>query len=308
MALWAAGASAAYVYATHRHLPSSLAVPAAVALLIELSFYSTLGFTHVRQQLGRMGGKGLALVLATACIPYLVVTVPTGTATPHGGLVLVGLASLVVLWFRFLPRSTWTDLGFLGISAGVYLGGLVTAPFPRWPGLDLSILGQLLWIRLGIFAALQVRRVEGTGFGFWPQWEHWTLGFRYYLYVLPLVTACAYGLAFARLDLQQGWWWKAPATFFGILWVVALSEEFFFRGLLQQWLSQWWGRHAGLVASSLAFGLVHLGFRSFPNWRFAFLAAIAGLFYGMAYQRCGSIRAPMVTHALLVTTWRSFFT
>ena len=28
-------------------------------------------------------------------------------------------------------------------------------------------------------------------------------------------------------------WWVIAGTFFGILWVVALSEEFFFRGLLQ---------------------------------------------------------------------------
>jgi len=100
----------------------------------------------------------------------------------------------------------------------------------------------------------------------------------------------------------------AIATFFGVLWVVALSEEFFFRGLLQQWTSKWMSSEtAGLIVTSLLFGAVHLWFRPFPNWRLAVLAAIAGVFYGLAFQRARSIRASMVTHALVVTTWRVFF-
>ena len=98
------------------------------------------------------------------------------------------------------------------------------------------------------------------------------------------------------------------ATFLGILWVVALSEEFFFRGLLQQWMTQWTGSAAaGLAGTSIVFGAVHLGFRGFPNWKFAVAAATAGWFYGRAYQQARSIRASMVTHALVVTLWRALF-
>ncbi len=33
--------------------------------------------------------------------------------------------------------------------------------------------------------------------------------------------------------------------FLGFLWVLALSEEFFFCGVLQQWIEDWtWSRHA----------------------------------------------------------------
>ena len=102
--------------------------------------------------------------------------------------------------------------------------------------------------------------------------------------------------------------WKIAATFVGVLWVVALSEEFFFRGLLQQWIGEWTGRPAlGLAAASIVFGAVHLGFRAFPNWKFALAAAVAGWFYGRAYRQAQSIRASMVTHALVVTLWRAFF-
>jgi len=101
---------------------------------------------------------------------------------------------------------------------------------------------------------------------------------------------------------------KIAAIFLGMLWVVALGEEFFFRGLLQQWIAQWTSRPAlALVVASILFGAAHLGFRGFPNWRFALAAAVAGWFYGRAYQQAGSIRASMVTHALVVTVWRAWF-
>jgi membrane protease YdiL (CAAX protease family) len=101
---------------------------------------------------------------------------------------------------------------------------------------------------------------------------------------------------------------KALLTFLAILWVVALFEEFVFRGLLQQWLRDWTGSAGlALAVTSVIFGLAHLTFRDFPNWRFALVATLAGWFYGRAYQQAGSIRAPMVAHALVVTTWRSAF-
>jgi membrane protease YdiL (CAAX protease family) len=93
-------------------------------------------------------------------------------------------------------------------------------------------------------------------------------------------------------------------TFLGVLWVLAVAEEFFFRGLLQQLLARKLGKQAlAIVLASLIFGAAHL-----PNWKLALLATFAGLFYGQAYSQAGSIRAAMVTHALVVTTWRVFLT
>jgi hypothetical protein len=37
------------------------------------------------------------------------------------------------------------------------------------------------------------------------------------------------------------------------------------------------------------------------------MAATAGIFYGLAFRQARSIRASMVTHALVVTSWRIFF-
>lgn len=89
--------------------------------------------------------------------------------------------------------------------------------------------------------------------------------------------------------------------------MLALAEEFFFRGLLQQWLTAWTrSEWVGLIAASLIFGSVHI-FLHFPNWKLAVLASLAGICYGLAFRRAKSIRASMVTHALVVTTWKIFF-
>jgi hypothetical protein len=61
------------------------------------------------------------------------------------------------------------------------------------------------------------------------------------------------------------------------------------------------------MITSLLFGAVHLGFRGFPNWRWAMVVSVLGWFCGRARNQAGSIRASMVTHALVATTWRAFF-
>jgi membrane protease YdiL (CAAX protease family) len=89
---------------------------------------------------------------------------------------------------------------------------------------------------------------------------------------------------------------------------VSLAEEFFFRAFLQRVIAR--GTHSetvGLLAAAVLFGLVHLPFRKFPNWRLAIVAAALGFFCGLSLLRARSVRASMVTHALVATTWRMFF-
>jgi len=176
----------------------------------------------------------------------------------------------------------------------------------------LEILGQMMWTRTGVMVMLWFRRAEGIGFGFLPTKAEWNIGLRNYLYFLPVGLPLALGIGLLRFrPLPLAWWMAAgvaAGTFLGMLWVVALAEEFFFRGLMQQWLCQRLGsRVAGLILTSVAFGLVHLPFRAFPNWRFALVAAVAGLFYGRAYSQAGGIRAAMIAHALVNTTTRVLF-
>ncbi|MBZ5723720.1 MAG: CPBP family intramembrane metalloprotease [Acidobacteriia bacterium] len=160
---------------------------------------------------------------------------------------------------------------------------------------------------MAVMALMVERRVHETGFGLAPSWKEWRIGALHYLYFAAIGFPLALLLKAVRFGAPRPIWYIA-ATFLGTLWVVALSEEFFFRGVLQQWLEEWrWNRKAALAIASAAFGLVHLGFRGFPNWRWSLIVAVLGWFCGRARNQAGSIRAGMVTHALAVTTWRAFF-
>ena len=72
-----------------------------------------------------------------------------------------------------------------------------------------------------------------------------------------------------------------------------------------EWLKNEW---AGLALTSMIFGAVHVWYGAFPNWKLAVLATLAGVFYGLAFRQGRGIRASMVTHALTVATWKTFFT
>jgi membrane protease YdiL (CAAX protease family) len=219
----------------------------------------------------------------------------------------------VAFWYVLLPQKPAVDLLLLALVAAVVLtrvfGSLYVRPDPRLP---LEVLGQAMWIRTGAFALLSVRRVQGIGFGFWPSAREWKIGAIFFALMLPELGALAWWIGFVKFNPPEASWINIPLVvafnFFGALWVIALGEEFFFRGLLQQWITAWLrSEWAGLIATSLLFGTVHLARGTFPNWRFAVLAGVAGIFYGLAFRQAKSIRASMVTHALTITAWKVFF-
>jgi membrane protease YdiL (CAAX protease family) len=227
--------------------------------------------------------------------------------------VLFALASLAVLWFLILPRNWWTDLAFLAFVTAVSLGRVFPELYaPAAPRLRVDFLGQMMWRRVAILSVLLYRPVPGIDLGFLPARREWLAGLREYLFFAPLGAALSLAIGFVRFQPMSGEPWQlALATagiFLGMLWFVALTEEFFFRGMLQQWFAEWLSSsRLGLVAASVVFGAAHLGFRYPPlNWRFALVATLAGLFYGRAFQR-GGIRAAMVAHALVNLTWRMLF-
>jgi len=285
------------------------------AFLVELAFYLAPGFAGVRKLFDALGSKPLraALLSASAVVPYLMVASRTGSFSLIHFVELLGVVLVAAFWYAFVPRSILTDLLFLGFMAAVYLTKLFDQVYGNpAPHVALGILGKLMWIRLGLMAVLSLRGIDDARFGFVPSREEWRVGAQHYLYFLPVGGALAYWERVARFHPQNLVWWKFAAllvgTFAGILWVVALAEEFFFRAFLQQVLAR--RAHSetfGLLTASVLFGLAHLPFRKFPNWRVAIIGGVLGLFCGMALIKARSVKASMVTHALVVTTWRMFF-
>jgi membrane protease YdiL (CAAX protease family) len=312
--VWVAAAGAAYLYSRQSDVPWSLALTVLPAFLIEIAFYLAPGFEGARNAFDRLGNAWVraALLTVSAVIPYLLATLRTDTFSLLSLVELAFAAIVVAFWYAEGKRSLAADLLFLAIAAAVSLTGFFGHVYPKLaPHLPLDILGRLMWIRLGIMAVLSIRGLDDARFGFIPARREWRIGVEQYLMFLPVGAALAYFTGFARFNPIADVWWKFPGKavglFLGILWVVALGEEFFFRAFLQRELARNHGNVAGLVAASVLFGAAHLWFRGFPNWRFALVAAVAGVSYGIALMRSGSVRAGMVTHALVVTTWRVLF-
>lgn len=315
--LWLACLPAGWFYFTSESVPPAVAVPFTIALLVEAGLYILPGFDGARRRIASVSNRRLlaAGLTLSAVVPYLTYAIPVGVFAWQSLALLILLSAAAAFWFVELPRRGVIDGLFLLLMIAVALSPVfklaIPAVAPKAPG---ELLGRLMWIRVGIAAVLFLRGAEGVGFGFVPTRRDWKIGLLHWAAFLPVAFLLNLGLGFAR---PRPWPpadpWRtallAVAVFLGMLWVTALSEEFFFRGLLQQWLADWTGsRHWALAVASVVFGAAHLWFPpGFPNWRFMILAAAAGVFYGRAYQSAQSIRAAMVTHALVNVSWRVFF-
>lgn len=311
LAVWVAGSIGAVFYAHQQNIPTRITAVILPALLLEVAMYLATGFAGVRSRLLACGSALPALLVGSALPGYLLTSVAFGGFRVDHFALLIALTAIFVFWYRVLPRRLGWDLLFLAFGAAVVLskvfGDLYVNPAVK-PKLD--ILGRMMWVRLGIMSVLLLRGAPGVDYGFIPRVREWAVGARYYAYALALITPLAFGLGFVQRPsaaFTSKTMLTAALTFAGMLWFVALFEELFFRGLLQQWLSDSMGNTtAGLLVTSVLFGSAHLGFGRFPNWKFAIIATCAGVIYGMAYARAG-LRGSMVTHALLATTWRVVF-
>jgi membrane protease YdiL (CAAX protease family) len=300
---------AAFIVILNQDIPSALLW----AIVLEAFLYIASCLPSVRARLAALAGPlPLALgMLAAAVAPYLVYSALSGTYRGPALLWLFGIAAIATFWYLRLPHAWWADVGFLAFFAAIVLSRVFSSIFFAPGKMHASILGELMLTRTAILAAVWFRGMEGLNLGLWPTAREWRIGLRQFAYFLPIGLALGYALQFAKLRPAPDNWGKyalnAAAQAAGIFLYVALREEFLFRGLLLQWCTRWWkDSRLALIAVSLIFGALHLPFRQFPNWKFAILAAIAGWFYGRAFQQGNGVRAAMVTHLLVVFVWKVF--
>jgi membrane protease YdiL (CAAX protease family) len=299
-AIWLVGGIGAFLFAQYKHIPPAIAVPVALAFLVELSLYFPME---------RATRWPPWLLFASALAPHLIYSVPTGVFHPSLVIVTAGLIAVAVTLPQMQPRAPAIEYGYLVFMAAIYLAKLVRRAYPEpLDGLEVDILGNLMWVRLGIAGLLRNHSAESIGFGFLPRRSEWLTGIKHFLMFLPFGLALGLILKIGGFGLVNGFWYKAPGTFLAILWTVALAEEVFFRGILQPRFSRWLGLWPGLIVTSVIFGLVHLWFANrFPNWKQVAVATVLGLFCGRAFLEAKAIRASIVTHAFAVAAWRTLF-
>jgi membrane protease YdiL (CAAX protease family) len=197
-------------------------------------------------------------------------------------------------------RGNWRDfVVLLALGLAVDLRWLE----PAWPR-GLAALGKVLLLDAGIFGFLIVRGLDGVGFDLrLTRKDLLRGGFEYLLYALIAVPL---GLWLGFLHFHAVWPspLKAITAFVFTFLFIAIPEELFFRGWLQNILERRIGRTLALLVTAIIFGLAHWNKRAVHfNWRYVLMAAIAGIFYGRAWRAQRRVGASALTHSLVDTTW-----
>jgi membrane protease YdiL (CAAX protease family) len=303
---WALLCVIGLLLARWKGIPSWAALPALAALLMEYPFYLVPGFPRVREELA--GDPLPGILIASAVLPYLACCTGAIQFEFLSFIKLIALALSLGLWYRIFPAAPVSDIGFLALVVAIKVGRYSASIYPvPYKGVEVGVLGDLSLFNISVLVLMLERRVRETGFGFLPTRRDWRIGFFHYLYYLPVGLPIVFLLKAARLTPPSDPL-KLLGYFLGFLFGLTLAEEFFFRGVLQQWIEDWtWSRQTALLLTSILFGAVHLWFRHFPNWKWVIIAGTLGWFCGRARNQAGSIRAAMVTHTLVIFTWRAFF-
>ena len=157
-------------------------------------------------------------------------------------------------------------------------------------------------------ALLGRRRLSGVGFDLRLRLADLGIGLREFLFYAVL--AVPLGLALKFLALHEH---VAHPLLIAPFWIfsfvaVALPEEIFFRGWIQNLLERRIGPRWALFITSALFGLSHFNKRSgIFNWQYVIMAAIAGIFYGRAWRKQRRVGASAICHATVDTIWGAIF-
>jgi membrane protease YdiL (CAAX protease family) len=243
---------------------------------------------------------------ATLCIPYLLVACGAGQFRWGWFALYLFLPAAIagLLWqaMRFDPsqNGNWRDflvLGALGLAVDLrWFEG-------AWPA-HLAIFNKILLLDAGIYGFMAIRELNGVGFDLRLRWRDAAIGLREAGWYTPLALALGLGLRFLHVHKE----WPGLAPIAGV-WIftfsfIAVPEELFFRGWLQNLLERRMGRTPALLLTAALFGLAHFNKRTaFFNWRYVLLAAIAGIFYGRAWREERRVGASAITHATVDTIW-----
>jgi len=183
------------------------------------------------------------------------------------------------------------------------IGGIWNVP------VNLDFMTRVFVTAVGSWSFLIIRGLTDSGYDF--QFSQVTL--RDALISFACFTVIAIPLGFALHFITWNPHWRGVRAFafdyLTIFLFIALAEELFFRGLLQNLLEgSFQSRKLAQACASVLFGLTHIRHAPFPNWRYVILATLAGWFYGWAYRKHRSLMASATTHALVDTIWRTWFT
>ena len=246
--------------------------------------------------------------LGGAC--YCLATASSGYFQPRFAFVycVLPVVLVVLLWYAYEvdpeQRGNWRDLVVLAVLALVVEFRVLEGAWPQ----HVRSLNRLLLFDTGLYGFLVIRRLNGVGFDLWPRLRDFKVGLRELTFYAPIAIPLGLALGFLHAHRTVPSLGKLVLSFFSIFAFVALLEETYFRGWVQNLLERRIGRTWALLTTAMLFGLSHFnkGATHF-NWRYVLLATFAGIFYGRAWRAERRLFASGLTHALVDTIWLLWF-
>lgn len=243
---------------------------------------------------------------AVLCVPYLLVSDSYGSFRWRWFalylLLPIMISGIMSQASRADPEQhgNWRDFLILGV-----LGLAVDLRWfeHAWPP-HLAVFNKMLLLDAGIYGFLLVRQLDGVGFDLRLRLNDARVGLRELVFYAPM--AIALGLSLGFLHLHTSWprLGQLAGAFVFTFFFIAVPEELFFRGWLQNLLERHFGRYPALFLTAALFGLSHWNKRTAHfNWRYVLLAALAGIFYGRAWRQDRRVGASAITHASVDTIW-----
>ena len=245
--------------------------------------------------------------------PYLIYALPRGEFRWTFFLVFLAIPVGASTVFQLLPlagvhpatpKICWQDVLTLAVVGLPIEFNWFHAAFPHD---GLNSLPKLLMVDAALYAFLVARPLENVGYDFRPRLRDLLIGLRELVLFAPIVITLGIALHFITPHGGLPHASAAGSTLLITFFFVAIPEELFFRGLLQNMLEARLGRARSLGIAAVIFGLSHFNKPGPFNWRYVLLATIAGIFYGRAWRDRQRLLTSSITHTLVDVLWTLWF-
>jgi membrane protease YdiL (CAAX protease family) len=197
-------------------------------------------------------------------------------------------------------HGDWRDfliLAFLGLAVDLRWFE------PAW-GPRLAIFNKVLLLDAGIYGFLAIRQLHQVGFDLRLRLRDVGIGSLALAIYAPIAIALGLALGFLHFHAYMPSGWHVLLAWIFTFFFIAVPEELFFRGWMQNLLERRVGPGRALLMTSVLFGLSHFNKRAAHfNWRYVLLAFLAGIFYGRAWRQERRVGASAITHASVDTLW-----
>ena len=287
-------------------------LPNIFAAILTLIPFLSAAFSgdSLRKQIQALPTPIRLLLPSALSLPYLIVSIAASTFQWDWFALYALLPVAVALLLqhaRYVDENqigNWRDyLVLLTLGLAVDLRWFE----PAWPP-HLAVFNKMILLSAGIYGFLFVRELNNVGFDLRLQLRDLRIGLREGAFYIPI--ALTLGLSVGFLHVHATWphLGRLIGAYVFTFLFIAIPEELYFRGWLQNLLERRTGRNQALLITSVLFGLSHFNKRAVHfNWRYVLLAAIAGIFYGRAWRQDRRVAASAITHTTVDTLWSIWF-